>query len=296
MKSTRKLSLPFSVLMLGALACATQATFTPAPDVNALNTTVAETVAGALTLSAVPGSPLPTETSTLTFTPGPPTLTPTQTSTVTPFFTPTPPIPLISVDVATNCRSGPGKVYSYKGALLVGEVAQVLARDPSGEYWLIRNPESETDSCWIWGEYATITGNFSVLPVYTPPPTPTPTFTPTPSPDFEVTYTSLDTCVGWWVELKVKNIGMMDFRSVEITIKDMTTDIDVTNLTDGFIDVDGCLSSSARDVLLPGKATVVSAAAFLYDPSGHEMRAIVTLCTNTGHSGTCIKRKIEFGL
>jgi hypothetical protein len=187
-----------------------------------------------------------------------------------------------------------------EGALLVGETAQVYGRDPTGRYWYIRNPESGSEYCWVWGEYATITGNSAFLPVYTPPPTPTPTltptptFTPTPSPDFEAAYSSLDTCVGWWIEIKLQNTGSIPFKSMGITIKDTETDIVIANYVDGFTDINGCLFSTSRDTLGLGKTYVVSAPAFNYDPSGHKLRATIILCSDTGQSGTCVTKTIIF--
>ena len=96
------------------------------------------------------------QTPTATFTPLPPTNTPTPTLSPTPIFTFTPLTPQISVSVATNCRAGPGKAYDRVGALLVGEFAQVVGRNPTGNYWYIRNPDSSTGFCWVWGEYATL--------------------------------------------------------------------------------------------------------------------------------------------
>ncbi|TAK13485.1 MAG: hypothetical protein EPO32_05310 [Anaerolineae bacterium] len=94
-------------------------------------------------------------------------------------FTSTVGVPLVSVSVDTNCRIGPGNVYDYRGALLVGEVAEIVAVDPSGNYYYIPNPDG-SGYCWVWAEYATVEGSTAGLPVYTPPPTPTPTYTPTP--------------------------------------------------------------------------------------------------------------------
>ena len=70
---------------------------------------------------------------------------PDRDCTPTPVFTSTPGIPLISVTVATNCRVGPGKVYDRVGALLVGQVAEVVGRNLNGNYWYIRNPNTPTD-------------------------------------------------------------------------------------------------------------------------------------------------------
>lgn len=105
--------------------------------------------------------------------------TATDTPVPLPTATSTPSAPMVSVSVDTNCRVGPGNVYDYRGALLVGETAEVLALDPSGRFYYIPNPDAN-GYCWVWAEYATVVGSTAALPVYTPPPTPTPTYTPTP--------------------------------------------------------------------------------------------------------------------
>ena len=163
--SKRALSL-MMLLTFAALACALPAVV--APDAGAISTAAAQTVIAGLTqaaLAATMQTPMPSSA-----TPEPPTYTPTQTLTATLTFTSTPAIPRISVSVATNCRSGPGKVYDYEGALLAGETAEVFGRDPSGRYWYIRNPESGSKFCRVWGEYALVTGNTSFPPIYTPTP------------------------------------------------------------------------------------------------------------------------------
>ena len=98
-----------------------------------------------------------------------PTLTLTQTQTLTP----TESIPMVSVSVDTNCRMGPGRIYDWIGALLVGEEAEVVGLSTDGEYWVVKNPD-QSGECWLWANYASVAGSTSGLPVYTPPPTPTP--------------------------------------------------------------------------------------------------------------------------
>ena len=299
MSYASRISLTMITLSIIVLACAMPVI--TLQDSGAISTAAAQTVIVGITQSASSvTSTFALPESTYTNTPETPTFTltftetPTQTLTSTPIFTSTPVVPQISVSVPTNCRVGPGKVYQMVGALLVGEVAQVYGRDPSGQYWYIRNLDASSGYCWLWGEYATVVGNIAFLPVYTPPPTPTPTYTPTPSPDFEAAYTSLDTCVGWWVELSLKNTGSITFRSMGITVRDMDTDIQLANFTDGFIDLNGCLSSNTRDTLGPGKTYVVSAPAFNYDPTGHRLRVTIILCSDTGQSGICVTKKINF--
>ncbi|MCJ7432316.1 MAG: hypothetical protein MUO77_02390 [Anaerolineales bacterium] len=110
-----------------------------------------------------------------------PALTPTIT------LTPTPTVPMVRVSEATNCRSGPSKNYDYLGALLVGETAEVVGKNTETNYWIIKNPDS-SGTCWLWGYYATVSGNvaplqeYAIPPTPTPPPTPTATFTPTLAP------------------------------------------------------------------------------------------------------------------
>lgn len=282
--------LSVTVLVIASLACTLPFASTPVADQNMLGTLVAQTVVAVQTQTQqgfIPNtgnSPTPT----LTFTPEPPTVTPTVTLTSTPVFTVTPLVPLISVSVATNCRVGPGKIYERVGALLVGETAEVLGRDPTGNYWYIRNPDVANDFCWVWNEYATLTGNYSTVPLMTPPPT------PTPAPTFSLSYYGKDTCNGWWVDLELENTGGITFRSISITIKDTVLGTKLSSSADDFSEVDGCSGTVTKNTLDPDMARVVSAPAFNYDPTGNKLNATVTLCSNKGLNGTCVTEKISF--
>ena len=282
------LRLSVAVFLIISLACVVPSLSVATPDPNSVGTAIMATMISAVTQTAGAGvpvglvdTPLPTLTEL-------PTLSPTATLSPTPVFTNTPLVPQISVSVDTNCRVGPGKIYDRVGALLVGEVAEVVGRNPTGDYWYIRNPDQTNGFCWLWGEYATVTGNFIVLPVYTPPPT------PTPAPGFEAFYAGLETCAGWWVEIGLTNTGGVPFQSVSLTVRDTDTDIVLSMYSDSFTDIDGCLDSSTRDVLNPGDTRTISAPAFAYDPDGHQVRATITLCSGNGQSGACITEVIKF--
>ncbi len=103
--------------------------------------------------------------------------------------TSTPSIPMVSVSLNTNCRTGPGRSYDYRGALLVGEAEEVVALSTVPNYWYITNPDQPGEFCYLWGRYATVVGNTESLPQFTPLPSPTPTLTPTPSNTPTPTYT-----------------------------------------------------------------------------------------------------------
>ena len=142
--------------------------------ISAAQTIVAQTLTaqqGQAGVSSEVDSPAPSEDET----PAPPdqsaSITPTPTITLTPTLS----VPMVTVSVNTNCRTGPGKVYDWLGALLVGEQAEVMARSADGQYWVIRNPDNNGGLCWLWGNYATVEGPIVNLPVWDPPPTPTPT-------------------------------------------------------------------------------------------------------------------------
>jgi len=202
---------------------------------------------------------------------------------------------MISVSVATNCRTGPGKVYPMVGALLVGKTAEVLGRDPSNNYWYIRNPGPGADLCWIWGNYATVTGPVALLPIFTPPPTPTATITPTPSPSFTADYVALDTCSSsYWAKIKLKNTGPVPFKSISISVEDKATGVTLVNLADQFKNVDGCLTTTTKDVLVADETFLISAPAFSYNPTGHKIIAIIILCSDTGQKGFCVTNKFNF--
>jgi hypothetical protein len=158
----KKITLLSLILITVLSACnlpSGQTTETPTPDL-------------ALTLTALagasPDTPAPQDTATPEFT-------------ATPELTVTPSVPTVSVSVNTNCRTGPGVIYQQIDALVVGQVAEVVGKN-SGvpNYWVIKRING-SGTCWLWGEYATVTGNTANLPEYPVPPTPTPTYTPTPT-------------------------------------------------------------------------------------------------------------------
>jgi len=98
------------------------------------------------------------------------------TNTATP--TATSGLPMVTVSTATNCRTGPGQAYGISYGLPVGQAAEVVGKNSSTNYWIIKIPNG-AGTCWLWGQYATVTGDTGSLPTVAIPPTPTPTITPT---------------------------------------------------------------------------------------------------------------------
>lgn len=284
-----------SVLLTATQACAPGQ---PTPDLNTINTIIAQTMA-AVTQTSEPEipitgdeSPAPTSSPELPSATQTPlaTMTPIPLFTSTPGFTFTPVAAQISVSVPTNCRVGPGVAYDRVGALLVDEVAEVIGLHATRDYWIIRNPDRAGETCWLWGEYATLTGNTNILPVFTPPPT------PTPSPDFAASYTGLEVCAGtgWWVDIELENLGGLSFNSIAMTVRDTVTNTVLSLYSDDFTERDGCNESNTLDDLPAGEERLVSSPGFAYNPTGNALRATITLCSNPGQSGMCVTETINF--
>ena len=137
------------------------------PPINLQATVAAQAQA---TLNAQGGSALtPLPPSTTLPSPAAPAASPTPSPTARPTNTPSPAPARLSVSVDTNCRKGPGEPFERVGVLFAGQKAEVLGQSTVGNYWVVRLPNGKV--CWIWGQYATVTGN-RPFPPMTPPPTP----------------------------------------------------------------------------------------------------------------------------
>jgi len=167
MKS-RRIIVALNAIVVAALAC-TIGQMRGSDQSDAAEPDLAATItAQALTLQA------PTQT------PGPPTETPT------PAASSTPTIPQVSVSSATNCRTGPSVAYDLLWTMQPGQTAEVVGKHTPSGYWIIKYPNGQ---CWLWGQYATVSGNIGPLPEYPQPPTPTPS-----KPAAPTTYKAVASC------------------------------------------------------------------------------------------------------
>ena len=170
MRKCRKILSMFGVLGAAVLACSFP-TVTPTPQAGAGDSLTVQ----ALTQAAGGLQPPPDQSEH----------TPASTSAPTVTLTATLSVPMISVSLANNCRTGPGAAYDYLTALLEGEKAEVVGKytSVSPPYWVIKKGSV---TCWLWGQNAIVEGNTSPLPEMIPPPSPTPpptsTLTTTPVP------------------------------------------------------------------------------------------------------------------
>lgn len=69
----------------------------------------------------------------------------------------------LTVSTATNCRKGPGQGFEIVFSLPPGMAAQVVGRNSAADYWIIIVPGSNGETCWLWGQYAEVTGDASTV-------------------------------------------------------------------------------------------------------------------------------------
>lgn len=198
--------------------------------------------------------------------------------------------PSVQVSIDTNCRSGPGKSYNYLGALMVGEEAVITGKDPSGIYWYITNPDQEGGYCWIWGFYATITGNTTPLPIFTPGPT------PTPEANFSTDVHQVESCAGaWQIEFTIVNNGSVTLESVSSSVKDTVTGNSSGKSSQNFFtEKNGCADVASHDRVKPDDIVYTVSLDLPSDPTGHLLFASLMVCSDDNIKGNCRTREFYF--
>ncbi len=211
-----------------------------------------------------------------------PTLTPTATD------TPTPEVAMIYASANTNCRTGQGTFFQWLVTMQQGQESEAVGIDTSGDYWYIRRPDNPSAFCWLWGKYATPSGPYESLPVYTQIPTPTPGF------DYKITYLQLKQCGAiWGLLFQIDNIGSFTLESWKSTAVDHTGGLtNVPNEQDEFFSSFSCGSSDTQNDLTPGEGSYLNAV-FNGDPSGHDITVKIKVCTEDGMAGDCLKKTFD---
>jgi hypothetical protein len=208
-----------------------------------------------------------------------PTLTPTITE------TPTPEVARVYSSENTNCRTGPNTAFSWIFTLKEGEEAEAVAKGPYGEYWYIKQPDQPSTICALWGKYATPSGPYDSLPVWTPIPT------PTQSLDYKVGYHSnIGNCGTFWtLQYRIDNIGGFTLESWRTMSTDHTGGaVPLENIQDKFYDVTGCSwNPGVQEDLTPGEAYYLNAG-FDNNPVGHDITVKIKICTENGLGGQCL--------
>jgi hypothetical protein len=229
--------------------------------------------------------------------------TPTPSMTAEPTATPTQGGVWLTVQENTNCRSGPGSMFSFMGLINAGQQVEAVGRSTINDYFYIKNPTNYSDYCWLWSRYSTVAGDTSILPVFTPQPTPTPAVTPTNTKapeDFSVKYLDTQKCDPFYgIQLYVVNTGSTTWQSIRVTLVDNTASKTYTHKNNLFFGTDGCVKdvTNAQGDLTTGESSrvaLVDDGEFNYNPSGHSFTATVIMYSADGNLGTSVTRTINF--
>jgi len=232
----------------------------------------------------------------VTETPIPPTPTNIETltpsATIEPTSTPTQ-APQISVSENTNCRTGPGEDFPFLGVLSVGEVAEVIGRSTSLDYWLVTNEELPKAGCWLWGEFAQVEGDIEVIPAYTPIPS------PTPQVGFDVYVKTFQDCdFARFVVFAIRNAGSERLWSGYVQIEDLDKRATMFYAQERHPFADTvyplCLPDHGNK-LMPGDTKYIHVP-LSSDAVGISAVGIITLCTADHQGGTCLTKYSYFYL
>jgi hypothetical protein len=225
--------------------------------------------------------------------------TATSTLTPTPSASPTPEGITLTVSKDTYCRFGaPYSSFYVVTTIKTGQKVEVLSRNPENDSYFVKNPYDSTSTCWVYGKYATLSGDSQSLTVSTMHPTPTATATPTPNDQFTVSYVGLESCAGEFAfKLHIKNTGGVAWQYILITGGDNNTGFVINHASNFFTDYTGCAAGLSQDDLAPGEASYVlnyNPGQFGYDPTGNLIKIDVKLCSKNDGDGVCKKKFIQF--
>jgi hypothetical protein len=228
--------------------------------------------------------------------PPPPSFTPTLEETATPTLTPTmthtPTQQAVKVHVTgdTFCRFGPGSIYEELGIMYTEQETEILAKDPTGEFWYVILPDDPQIKCWIWGRYATLEGPIMSLPVYTPP----------PKPSYYVNYEGYEGAAGtWYLWFVIENTGPMALESYSLHVESTSSwatgtpeKVEATNASNTF-NISKSVGGTQVAKINPGKKAYAVSGGLL-NPGGYQATATITICSQDNQAGTCVTQVITF--
>jgi len=278
-----------SIFILTVSACNPRESLEPTDQVNPTNDWEAQAQE---TLEALTTPPTETEEPKL------PTKTPLPSPTVTntPTFTPTPTQPVLQISVSenTHCRTGPGQTYVSLGVLFAGEMAEVIAQSTIEDFWYILLPDKPETPCWLSGYYASVEGDTSILPAFTPVPS------PTPEVGFALYLNSFQSCGSTnYVVFSILNGGAQMLKTAKIDVIDWDTKKSLYGPTFQRFPfaqwVTPVCPPDHGNELFPGLIQYVHVPLSSM-PQGGTAYGTIMLCTGDWLGGDCVTQQIWFNL
>ncbi|OGO27169.1 MAG: hypothetical protein A2Z16_06840 [Chloroflexi bacterium RBG_16_54_18] len=265
-------------------------------SVEAIYTAAAQTLESKLTqTSAAQPTAIPTNT------PEPATPAPADTS--TPDFTPTasstpePTVPMVTIQIGSNCRKGPGTAYEPPIITLAeGQKAEIYGRNSNSSWWYVQIPGRSGQYCWVFGDNVNVQGDVTSVQVIAPPPIPV-TATSTPKPDvrFDPSFNNIHDCGGEpYAIFEVDNIGDEDFESMSLKIEDTDDEEEIYSASSDNPFLSAASECPEGDDTLKDGDTAWIGGDVDNGETGNDGEATITLCTEEGLKGICVSENVEF--
>ena len=197
---------------------------------------------------------------------------------------------MVYASANTNCRIGPGTSFAAIYTVNEGEEVEAVAQGPFGQYWYIKHPDQPSTICAMWGKYATPSGPYEALPVWTPMPTPT----QQQGLDFTVSFYQLQCSGPYFVMYRIDNVGTKTLESWQSSAVDHTGGSNPqTNTLDNFVTINAACTwfANYQDDLTPGEAYYVPMV-FNNNPNNHKITTTIKICTEEGLGGKCKSKTI----
>ncbi|TAK12471.1 MAG: SH3 domain-containing protein [Anaerolineae bacterium] len=292
------------VLLISLTACAA-----PAPDPEALQATIqvaatstlgaqlaatAEAQATEVALAAALQATLDTQAT------GVAGQTATAQALITPTVTPPPTLAGVvesgppDITVLTlaemNCRLGPSTGLAVVTTLGANQTFSVIGRDATSSWLQI---ETDAGPCWLANtSNVEPSGDLTLLALAPTPPEPTPTLGPTQAPGILVDRPNIVDCNGQnFIAIPIQSTGGLTFQSGEVTVTRTDTGAVVGERnSNNFFGASQFSCGGGNPSLGPGQLGWLTFQVKV--PDDIELRAVITLCTETGLRGDCYKTAV----
>ncbi|MCH7479777.1 MAG: SH3 domain-containing protein [Chloroflexi bacterium] len=219
--------------------------------------------------------------------------------------------PTATVSKDTNCRGGPNTIYNVIKVVTVGEELEVVGQYPDGPYVIVDLGNGK--QCWLWLEYASLTGDISGLLAFSAPAPPVVVITSTsaPSSPLALSHYGYNECGNkvYMVVVAVQNNSSEAFQSVYVKLIHLQSGggthsmFTETNNAPFLSNPNQCPSGDwnymapGASQLSPGETAYLSLLANQRSSAyGENVQATIKVCTQDDLKGQCYEMVIVIGL
>lgn len=190
-----------------------------------------------------------------------------------------------------NCRVGPSTGLAVLTALPAGGTFNVTGRDTTTNWLRI---ETDAGACWVANtSNVEASGDLTLLALAPTPPPPTATAGPTQAPGVLAQRPNIVDCEGQnFIAIPIQSTGGLTFQSGEVTVTRTDTGVVVGQRdSNNFFGASQFSCGGGNPSLGPGELGWLTLQ--IKVPDNVPLRAVITVCTETGHRGDCYKAAVS---